>query len=280
MLGEGELKSIPLMATELMFSVSKYLKVWWRMTLVSAKVAFSSRLGFAIFLIGKILRFLFFSLFLFIIMQRSGGIGGYNPWQIFFFFISFNIVDITVQFLLREVYRFRSLVLRGNFDFTLLRPMSPLFRSLFGGADIGDLFLLIILLGFTPYIALKIGDITIAGSLLYLSLLFNSFIIALSFHVITISVGVLTTEVENTLWLYRDISQMGRVPIDIYLQPLRSIITFAIPVGIMMTYPSYALMGILSFWGVIISFTIGTLFLIGSVNFWKFSLKRYSSASS
>ena len=102
----------------------------------------------------------------------------------------------------------------------------------------------------------------------------------LSFHILVLAIGVITTEVDNTLWLFRDITQMGRFPIDIYQNPLRSFITFVIPVGVMVTFPAKAAMGLLSFNSVLISVGIGVAFLYLSIMFWRFSLKKYSSASS
>jgi len=73
---------------------------------------------------------------------------------------------------------------------------------------------------------------------------------------------------------------MGRIPIDVYKEPIRGVITFAVPVGIMMTFPVKALLGSLSLLTIILSFSIGLVFIISSLFFWRYALKRYSSASS
>ena len=49
------------------------------------------------------------------------------------------LIDVISQFLFREVYRFRPLVVSGEFDLVLVKPVSSLFRSLAGGADVIDL---------------------------------------------------------------------------------------------------------------------------------------------
>lgn len=73
---------------------------------------------------------------------------------------------------------------------------------------------------------------------------------------------------------------MGKLPIDIYKQPLRGILTYLVPVGIMMTLPAKALLGLVSPVGVLASFALGLLTIFVSMRFWKFALKRYTSASS
>lgn len=246
----------------------------------AAQISFSSRFGALLFILGKLLRFIFFFLFLLLLASKTNTIAGYTIWQVAFFFLSFNLVDTLVQFFLREVYRFRYYVTSGNFDYILTKPISPLFRSLFGGNDILDIPEIFIVITFIIITVGKIGDINLFNILIYLFLIFNAFIIALSFHIFVLSIGVLTTEVDNTIMLYRDLTQMGRVPIDIYREPIRSILTFAIPVGVMMTFPSKALMGLLSWQFILISFLVSAVFLFGSIAFWRHSLNHYSSASS
>jgi ABC-2 type transport system permease protein len=126
----------------------------------------------------------------------------------------------------------------------------------------------------------KIGNLTILNFTFYILLLINAFLIATAFHIAVLALGILTTEIDNTIMLYRDITRMGTVPIDIYKEPLRGFLTFIIPVGVMMTFPAKALMGLLSAQMVIFSFLISGIFLWGSLRFWKYALKHYSSASS
>jgi len=250
------------------------------MTSRVSQIAFLSRSGAAMFLVGKGLRFAFFLLFLIILQTRTQGIEGYNLWQIIFFFATFNLIDTLPQLFFREVYRFRSYVVSGEFDFFLTKPISPLFRSLLGGSDILDFPLFLVSVGFTIWIANKLEIASLLSVVAYLLLLANAFVIAMALHIFVIAVGVLTTEVDNTIMLYRDITQMGRIPVDVYREPLSWIITFIIPVGIMMTFPAKVLMGALSWQLIPASFLISAVFLALSLKFWKFALKNYTSVSS
>jgi ABC-2 type transport system permease protein len=260
--------------------IRKYLKVWWFFTKATAQISFQSRFGSFVFLIGKILRFLLFFLFLFLLLDKTKSIGGYTIWQIIFFYATFNFIDSSAQFFMREVYRFRSLVVRGSFDYIATQPISPLFRGLFGGSDLLDIPILIIGVIFIFISAGHVGVVTWFGILGYIFLVVNALLIALAFHIIVLSLAILTTEVDNAIMLYRDLTQMGRVPIDVYTQPIRSVLTFAIPVGIMMTFPAKALMGLLSFQSIVIAGGVGIAFIYLSLKLWQYSLRYYSSASS
>ncbi len=261
-------------------SFSKYIKLWWMMTFMVSQNSFVSRFGAGLFVLGKLIRFTFFLFFLLIIASRTHAIAGYTLWQIILFYLTFNLIDSLAQFFLREVYRFRSYVVSGDFDYFLTKPVPVLFRLLFGGSDILDIPILIISFFFI-YISLShLSSITFFNILIYIGLLINGFVIMLSFHILVLAIGVITTEVDNTLWLFRDLTQMGRFPIDIYRNPLRSVITFIIPVGIMVTFPAKAAMGLLSFNSILISVFVSAILLYLSLRLWKFSLKNYTSASS
>lgn len=260
--------------------IRKYFKIWQILTLASFSISLISRFGAVFFFSGKILRFFFFLFFLFLLAGTTKVIAGYNIWQIIFFFLTFSLVDLTTQLFLREVYRFRAMVVSGNFDLVLVKPVSPLFRVLAGGADILDLFTLPPLLFFLIYTATKMGGITVSGVALYLLLYGNALLIATALHTVVVAIGVLTTEVDNTIMLYRDLSNMARIPVDLYHQPVQAFLTFVVPVGIMITFPAKVLMGLLSFPFILISLLLGAVFFGISLKFWQFSLRHYSSASS
>ncbi len=260
--------------------MKRYLKLWYLYSIYSTQIGLQSRFGALLFMIGKLMRFGIFLFFIFILSSSVEEISGYTFWEMMLIFATFNLIDVTSQFLFREVYRFRNYLIDGTVDYYLIRPVKPVFRLLLGGSDILDIPLIIISI-FLLFISIyKIGNVSINGILLYFILLINGFIITLAFHVIVIAVGFLSTEVDNLLWLYGDLTEMGRIPIDLYKKPLSSILTFIIPIGVMITFPAQAAFGSLLPRLVFISFLIGFIFLLISAIFWRFSIRKYSSASS
>jgi ABC-2 type transport system permease protein len=260
--------------------IGRYIKIWWKLTLATTQISFQSRFGAVLFLIGKILRFVLFLFFLIVLVGRTNVIAGYTLWEIIFFYATFNFLDTLPQFLFRNVYRFRQQVITGYFDNLLIKPVPSIFHPLFGGSDILDLVILTASTFFIFYSGLYIDNVTIFSILAYLALLINGFLIATGFHIFVLGSGILTTTVDNTIMLYRDLTQMGRLPIEIYQEPLRGIITFVVPVGIMMTFPVKAMLGLLSWQSICLAFAIGIGSIILSMRFWKFALSKYVSASS
>lgn len=260
--------------------MKKYIKIWWIYSSNSAQMALLTRFGASIFIVAKLIRFFLFLFVILLIESKTKVIAGFTLWEIILFFLTFNFVDTLVQFLFRDVYRFRMYIVQGTFDFILLKPISPLLRSLFGGSDILDVPLILLSIIAIGIAFAHIETLTFLNIFLYIVLVLNAILIAFSFNVLVISFGILTTSVDNTIMLYRDLTSMGRMPIDIYTEPLRGIITFIIPVGIMMSFPPKALLGILSSEFIAIAFVISIGFLITSLLFWRYALKHYSSASS
>lgn len=261
--------------------VGKLLKIWLRIALMSAQTQLLTNWAGSLFIVGKVIRFLLFFVFLFSVLSTSKTLAGFNREQIILFFLVFNLIDITVQFLCRGVYVFRPLVVSGNYDLDLLKPLPSFFRPLFGWTDILDFVTLAPLIFYFPWYLfshhLLAGGVSL---LLFVLLFFNSLVLAFSFHLFVCAVCILTTEIDHLIWVYRDLTSMARFPTDIYQRTIRAVLIFPLPVIILMTIPAKVLMGLVSWQWIVFSLAVGFLSLVGSLKFWKYALRYYSSASS
>lgn len=262
-----------------MKSLLRYIKVWWLMSKNSFVSVFYSKLSLVLFLIAKTLRFVFFFMFIFFLLKGTNSLAGYNLNQTVFFFLTFNLVDITAQFLFREVYRFRPQVILGGLDLTLTKPISALFRSLMGGADVIDLITIPPLIFAIIYVG-RLLNPSLLHTAYYLLLIVNGLLIAMAFYIAVLGLGIITLEIDHMVMIYRDVTNLGRFPVDIYRQPLQGILTYLIPVGIMITLPAKALMGLVSPLGVLSSLLVGMAAVFLSIQFWNYALTKYTSASS
>lgn len=252
------------------------LQIFWLFARNSMRTMTQGRIGVIIFTIGKIVRFAFLFFLLYFIFSKTRILKGYTLQQAALFYMIFNLVDTISQTLFREVYRFRSLVVGGSFDTILLKPYHPFLRVLLGGVDILDIVLLIPYVIITLIIASASSPIGI-NILSFVLLFVNALWIATSFHIIVLAFGILTTEVDHTILIYRDVMSLGRFPMALYQEPVRSIFTFIVPVGIMTSFPAQALIGTLSWDKFIISFVISSMLFIGAMKLWQFALTQYQS---
>lgn len=256
-----------------------YLKIWYAMSKNSFKGFIIKKNVFFIFLTGKLLRLFFFLGFLFFLVSGTKELAGYNLHQTIFFYLTYVLIDTLSQLFFREVYRFRPLVINGDLDLIMVKPYKTIFRVLMGGADVADLLTIPIIVGLIIFVSgniqPQVGDV-----FLYILLLVSSMVISASFHIFVLAMGIITYEIDHSVMIYRDFTRLATLPVDIYKEPLRSFITYVIPVGLMMTFPAKVFLNVFSGKWVLFSFAISSALLFLSIRFWNFSLKKYTSASS
>ncbi len=264
----------------------KYFRIWRRLAIISFMVQMESFLSSFGYLLGKLVRIGFFLFFLFSIFKHTDALAGYTLPEAALFFLTFNIVDILAQLFFRGIYGVRSLIREGDFDYFLIQPTNVLFRVAFHTVDFLDVVTILPVFYITFYV---IHQIVQQGSpqtihpfhiVLYALLTMNGLLIAFAIHITVASLAVLTQELENTIWIYRDLMTLGRFPSDIYDSPMQGILTFIIPVAVMVSFPAKAFLGKLSWVWVAHAFLMSTTSVALSLYFWRFATRRYTSVSS
>ncbi len=264
-----------------MRKLARLTRLWLFLASREAQIQLLTNWAGILFIIGKVIRFLLYFVFLFAVLSSVPTLAGYNREQVILFFLVFTLVDTITQFLFRGVYTFRFRVVSGEYDLDLLKPWPSFFRPIFGSADFLDFFTLVPFLVY--FFWFLIDHHLIISFFQFLSfsvLLLNSLILGFAFHLFVCSVGIITLQVDHLVNVYRDLSSMARFPIDIYKKGVQYFLTFTIPVVILMTVPTKALLGMLTWPWLVLAFAIGGVSLWASLRFWRFALKRYSSASS
>lgn len=171
-------------------------------------------------------------------------------------------------------------VWRGEFDFTLLRPINTQFMAsvhqwqLF---SLIDLALGVMVLGAAT--SRLTTELTAAEVVAFLAALFGSMLVLYAIWLMFASLvfwnpGFLFT------WVFNGIFQMARYPVGLYPGWLRLVLVWVIPVGMITTTPARALTGDLplSLFAGSLLFA-GTLVATASVLF-RAGIRRYASASS
>lgn len=234
---------------------------------------------------GKLTRLVFFIIFLLAIFNHVQSIAGYSLIQASLFFLTFNIVDIIAQLFLRGIYMIGRDIREGDMDFYLIQPVNPLFRSASNLVDFLDFLTLLPVLILTGLVLMRTCASLPAGEIirnmtLYFLLCLNGLVISFSLHVLIASLTVRTQQMENTIWLYRDMVSLGRFPVDVYSKPLQLILTFALPIGVMISFPTQALLGMLTVKKTVLAFSLSFGLLWLAMTAWRGALRHYCSVSS
>lgn len=257
----------------------KYWRIWRRLAVMSFLVQAESFVSSFGYLIGKFVRIGFFLFFLVSIFKHTDEIVGYSMREIALFFITFNVVDIIAQLFFRGIYGVRALIREGDFDYFLIQPTNVLFRVAFHSVDFLDVLTAIPVIGVTGYLIHQLNVPTIR-IILYIALAVNGFFIAFAIHIVVAAMAVLTQELENTIWIYRDLMTLGRFPSDIYDAPMRNILIFIVPIAVMISFPAKACLGKLSAFWIGEAFLMSATSMVFSLLFWRFATRRYTSVSS
>lgn len=258
-----------------------YYTIWSTIAINAVQQTFVNRWSSALFFLGKSVRFVMVLVFLMLIKKTTNSFGGYTTDQMVVFFLTYQLLDLGGQIIYRGVYSFGSMVKSGEFDFLLSKPINPLFRSLTGSPDINDVLFLFPSLLISGYIFSSLHiTVTASAVIWYLILLLNSFLIITALHIVVLTIGILTTEIDGIIWMYRDLVRLGQFPVSVYGEPLRSLLFFLVPIGIMITIPSEVLIQVPSTYSIFVAMVIGVSSLFISLRLWNWGLKQYSSASS
>jgi len=264
-----------------MNELMRYWRIWVCMARMSLLAQISYPIGAFGFLLGKLVRLLFFFAFVAAIFKHTETIAGYTLVETALFFLTFNIVDITAQIFFRGIYGARRAVQDGDFDFYLIQPCSPLFRLLLTTVDFLDVLTMLPVVAMTAFVFKELpAGLGAERYALYVLLTLNGVAIAYAIHVLVAALAVRTQELENAIWIYRDLMFMGKFPVDVYGPVTRWVLTFAIPIAVMTTVPAKALLGLLAPAATAHAFGVCAVFLAASLWFWLDSVRRYTSSSS
>jgi ABC-2 type transport system permease protein len=171
-------------------------------------------------------------------------------------------------------------VMRGGFDFALLKPVHTQFLVSFRNWrlwSLVDLLLSLVVLGAAlAQIGGPLGPLRLVTFLLALSI---SLVIMYAFLLILAS-AIFWYRGTSFLMIFDSLIQLGRYPVGIYPGWLRLLLLWVVPVGFITTVPAQALAGQLSAATLVGGAALAAaLFLVAST-FFRVSLRRYASASS
>lgn len=259
----------------------QYFHIWLQYGKISLQLSFINRFTLVFFFVGKVVRYGMTLLLLWLLRANVAGVGPYSVDQMIVFFLVYQTIDTLSQMAYRGVYEFGNKIRSGEFDFDLLKPINPLFRSLLGNPDINDVLFAVPTILLNIYIISNLHlSIELTNIGLFLLLLINGFVIATAFHMLVLATAIFVVDVDNIVWFYRDISRLGQIPVGLHLEFVRFILLFIIPVAAMMTVPAQALLGLTPSLAIWTTLLIGALSIGISYLLWKWALKKYTGASS
>ncbi len=261
-------------------TIAKYSRIWLRTASMGMQAQLTYRLGSFGFLLGKMIRLLFFFAFVIAIFNHVEAVAGYNLVETALFFLTYNLVDMLAQIFFRGVYGARRTVTEGDFDFYLVQPCSPLFRMVCSTVDFLDIITLLPVLVMIGMTFARLPAYPWTAYAAYVFLIVNSVGLIFAIHVWAAGLTVRTQELENAIWIFRDVMFMGKFPVDIYSSSVRAALTFLVPIAVMTSFPAKALLGLLTPSWMAYAVVLSVSATVASTYWWRSCVAHYTSSSS
>lgn len=168
----------------------------------------------------------------------------------------------------------------GTLDFTLVKPEDAQVLVSISRVSIWELADMILGLVVLSVVLPHLGTVMSFGQITaFVVTLVAGGIILYSFWLMLATCAFWFVRVESMLAIFQNIYQAGRWPISIYPSWLRWLLTVLIPVGLVTTIPTEALVGGLS-WEMVIGIVgLGVGMLVVSRMFWRVGVRYYTGAS-
>ena len=175
-----------------------------------------------------------------------------------------------------------SIIVNGNFDRYLIRPLNPLFQIIaerFQPDGFGELIIGIILLGISSS-NLNIS-FTLENSVIFLFVVICGSFIYTAIKLAVASIAFWIKFAQSYLFMTYQLSNFAKYPMGIYSNAIKGVLTFIIPFAFTGYYPGAYFLGKESlFMGVIMTFLVAVIGMLISYNVWLAGIKSYESSGS
>jgi ABC-2 type transport system permease protein len=172
-------------------------------------------------------------------------------------------------------------VRKGTLDFILVKPADPQLLVSLQRIEpwrLIDLASAIAIFSYGFHLLARTPTLgQIAASLV---MLLAALVVLYAIAIAVISIAFFAVRVDNLLFLFQSLFDVARWPSSVFRGALSVVFTYVLPLALMTTYPALALLGKLTLSTALGALAGTAVFALFSRLVWRFSLRRYTSASS
>ena len=263
-------------------NIKKYLKVYRLFNYTSLSIELEYQVNIFIDILTAILGLTGSIFLLSIFFNNAKDIGGWSFEQALIIQGIYTILNgITNTWFSPNLTEIVKYIREGTLDFVLIKPIDSQFWVSF--KRISPTGFIEILLGIIVLVyCFYINKISLTVNSLFLLILTIgcsiSILYSLWFLISTTTIWFVKT--WNATEVLRSFLYVGRFPLNSFSFPLRVFFSTVIPITFITAIPSEVILGLSTFWKIILEVLVSLIFLTSSRRFWKYALRFYSSASS
>jgi len=263
--------------------MTRYLKLYgalWKNSLIR-EMGFKT--NFLLWIVVELLWFTMQLSFIAVIYQHTDHLVHGSKWQVVLLMgASHFIQQVFTALFLSNCVQLSEHIRTGRMDFFLLLPINTRFlislRQVDLGAFVNAASAVVVMfyagrqLGLTPSVAQIAGFLIlcVCGLLIHYSLMF-----------LLTSISFWTVKAQGIVWGYYNLFNLARLPDSAFRGFFKAFFTFALPMLLVANVPAKLLVGKLSSpRDMLLLLAMSVILLAISEAGWRFSLRRYTSASS
>ncbi|HEY3914703.1 MAG TPA: ABC-2 family transporter protein [Verrucomicrobiae bacterium] len=251
----------------------------WRNSVVR-EMSFKS--NFLLWIVVELLWFALQLSFIGVIYLHTDHIATWTKWQVILLVGASHVIqEIFQAFFLTNCTQLSELIRTGRLDFMLLLPVNVRFLVSLRQVDLGGFVNAASGLGVMIYAAHQLHWtptlLEVAGFVL---LCFVGILIHYSLMFLLSSVAFWTVRAQGIVWGYYSLFNLARMPDEAFQGFFRAFFTFAVPMLLVVNVPVRVLLNRLTSPGqAFLLIGVACVCFMVSELFWRFSIRRYTSAS-
>jgi len=264
-------------------NLRRYLTIYAALWKNSVAREMSFKGNFILWIIVELLWFGLQLTFVSVIYSQTNSVGTWTQWQMVMLIGASNFIQQVFQaFFLTNCTGLSELVRTGKMDFLLALPINTRFLISLRVVDLGAFVNAAFGLSVLVFAAHKAGvhptfvqlcgfsALCIVGILIHYSLMF-----------ILATISFWTVRAQGIVWGYYNLFNIARMPDEAFKGAFKAVFTFALPVLLVSNVPVRVLADkISSPWSWLLLLAVGAVWAVISEGFWRYSIRRYTSASS
>jgi ABC-2 type transport system permease protein len=256
-----------------------YLKVWW----FTVKRSLSKGMIYRVDVLTRVFRaFIILGIQMILVESLYASGNQIAGWEIQEFYLLVGIYDLINYFgwgiFTVNFWRLETKIIKGEFDFALLRPTGSVFAASVPEFFIDDLMPAIsgfILVGY--YLIFYWERVTLVGLVGGFVAIIAGIIIWYSIQLFVASFNFLSPK-NGMLELLKSFTLVGAYPPEIFSKPVRVIFHTVFPIALIAALPARVISGVWSWEFVAYSVVVALISLVVAISTWRIMLKRYTSS--
>lgn len=217
-----------------------------------------------------------------VIYLHTPEVAGFTQKEMLVFLGTLFVTDaVNMMLFSHNFWHFPEYVRTGELDFFLTKPASTFFLTCFRYINIAAIANLCFGVGFLVYAMVQAGLLVSFSAIAwFLVLCFTGLLLNIGLQTAFASIAIWTVAGEGIQYLYHTVFNFASRPDSIYKGYMRRAMLYVFPLGLIASVPARALLGTLDIGLAVWSVFAGVAVLFGALQFFRWSLTKYSGASS